>query len=158
MLPNAITATLILPPRRGWERAGVRVREGARSRRFPSTFPGTLWVRERGLFAWVEGMRHRDYEQKHEAFTCWMWFTLVRSGRLRYGLASSGMKILGEEMPSKGKITITGDQTLVRELEGASYQRLSPLERELKKGYQAMAKEDRATAERNLAAGWEALK
>lgn len=77
-------------------------------------------------------------------------------------------------MPSKVKITISIDETLVRELTGASrqarksrsrlveealqYWRRSRLEQELKEGYQAMAKENRATAERNLAAGWEAMK
>jgi len=77
-------------------------------------------------------------------------------------------------MPSKVKITISIDETLVRELTGASrqarksrsrlveealqYWRRSRLEQELKEGYQAMAKEDRATAERSLAAGWEAMK
>jgi len=84
------------------------------------------------------------------------------------------MNILEEEMPSKVKITISIDETLVRELTGASrqarksrsrlveealqYWRRSRLEQELKEGYQAMAKEDRATAERSLAAGWEAMK
>ncbi|MBI3086224.1 MAG: ribbon-helix-helix domain-containing protein [candidate division NC10 bacterium] len=84
------------------------------------------------------------------------------------------MNILEEEMPSKVKITISIDETLVRELTGASrqarksrsrlveealqYWRRSRLELELKEGYQAMAKEDRATAERSLAAGWEAMK
>jgi metal-responsive CopG/Arc/MetJ family transcriptional regulator len=85
-----------------------------------------------------------------------------------------GMNILEEEMPSKVKITISIDETLVREITGASrqarksrsrlveealqYWRRSRLEQELKEGYQAMAKEDRATAERSLAAGWEAMK
>ncbi len=77
-------------------------------------------------------------------------------------------------MASKVKITVSLDEALVRELAGASrlgrksrsrlveealqHWRRSRLEQELKEGYQAMAKEDRATAERNLAAGWEVIK
>lgn len=63
-------------------------------------------------------------------------------------------------MASKVKNTVSIDEALVRELEGASRQRgksRSRLEQELKEGYQAMAREDRATAERNLKTGWEAL-
>ncbi len=76
-------------------------------------------------------------------------------------------------MASKVKITVSVDEALVRELGGASRQKRKPrsqlveealrlwrrgrLEQELKEGYQAMAKEDRATAEHNLAAGWEAV-
>jgi metal-responsive CopG/Arc/MetJ family transcriptional regulator len=77
-------------------------------------------------------------------------------------------------MASRVKITISIDKDLVRELAGAGRQRRksrsrlveealqhwrrSRLEQELKAGYLAMAKADRATAERNLAAGWEAIK
>lgn len=77
-------------------------------------------------------------------------------------------------MASKVKITVSIDEALVRELEGVSrrgrksrsrmveealqHWRRSRLEQELKEGYQAMAKEDRAAAERNLAAGWEVVK
>lgn len=77
-------------------------------------------------------------------------------------------------MASKVKVTVSLDEVLVRELRGASYQKRKPrsqlveealqlwrrarLEQALKEGYQAMAKEDRATAERHLAAGWEVVK
>jgi metal-responsive CopG/Arc/MetJ family transcriptional regulator len=84
------------------------------------------------------------------------------------------MKNREEEMASKVKITVSIDETLARELEGESrrgrksrsrtveealeHWRRSRLEQELKEGYQAMAREDRATAERNLVAGWEVIK
>ncbi len=84
------------------------------------------------------------------------------------------MTILEEKMASKVKITVSIDEALVREIEGfgrrgrksrskmveeaLQHWRRSQLEQELKEGYQAMAKEDRVTAERNLAAGWEAIK
>ena len=77
-------------------------------------------------------------------------------------------------MPSKVKVTVSLDESLVQELaevsrrgrksrsrlveEALQYWRRSRLERELKEGYQAMAQEDRATAEQNLRAAWEALK
>ncbi len=77
-------------------------------------------------------------------------------------------------MGTKVKITVSLDKTLVRELAEASgrrgksrsrlvqealeHWRRSRQEQELKEGYRAMAKEDRATAERNLAVGWEAIK
>lgn len=77
-------------------------------------------------------------------------------------------------MGSKMKITVSVDEALVRELSGASRQKRKPrsqlveealqlwrrrrLEQALKEGYQATAKEDRATAERHLAAGWEVMK
>jgi len=77
-------------------------------------------------------------------------------------------------MPSKVKVTVSLDAALVRELQEAGrrsgksrsrlmeealeYWRRSRLEQELKRGYQAMAQEDRETAERHLAAGWEAMK
>ncbi len=77
-------------------------------------------------------------------------------------------------MASKVKVTVSLDEALVRELEGASrrtrkprsqlveeairHWRRSHLERELKEGYLAMAEEDRASAERHLAAEWEAIK
>jgi len=79
-----------------------------------------------------------------------------------------------EQMPSKVKVTVSLDESLVRELGEASrrgrksrsrlveealqYWRRSRREHELKEGYQAMAQEDRATAEQNLRAAWEALK
>jgi len=77
-------------------------------------------------------------------------------------------------MASRLKITISIDESLLRELEAASrrgrksrsrlveealqHWRSSRLQQELKEGYQAMALEDRKTAERNLHAGWETLK
>lgn len=77
-------------------------------------------------------------------------------------------------MGSKVKVTVSLDEALVRELEGISQKtrrprsqlveeairhwRRSHLERELKEGYLAMAEEDRASAERSLGAGWEAIK
>jgi hypothetical protein len=42
--------------------------------------------------------------------------------------------------------------------EALLFWRRSRLEQELKRGYQAMAEEDRATAELHLAVGWETLK
>ncbi len=76
-------------------------------------------------------------------------------------------------MASKVKITVSLDETLVRELteatrhrgksrsrlvqEALEHWRRSRLEQELKEGYRAMAKEDRATAERNLVVGWEVI-
>jgi metal-responsive CopG/Arc/MetJ family transcriptional regulator len=81
---------------------------------------------------------------------------------------------LEEEVASKVKITIGIDESLLREFddasrqerksrgrpvgEGLQYWRRSRLEQELKEGYQAMAREDRVTAERTLAAGWEAIR
>ena len=77
-------------------------------------------------------------------------------------------------MASKVKITVSVDAGLIRELGGASRKKGKPrsqlveealqlwrrrqLEQALKEGYLAMAKEDRATAERQLAAGWEAIR
>jgi metal-responsive CopG/Arc/MetJ family transcriptional regulator len=77
-------------------------------------------------------------------------------------------------MASKVKVTLSLDESLVKELEGVSRQsrttrsrlveealrfwRRSRLEQQLKEGYQHMAKEDRTTAEGNLAAGWEIVK
>lgn len=77
-------------------------------------------------------------------------------------------------MASKVKITLSLDEGLVKELEGISkvkrtprsrlveealrFWRRSLLEQQLKDGYQSMAIEDRATAEHNLAAGWELVK
>lgn len=76
-------------------------------------------------------------------------------------------------MAAKVKVTVSLDEALVRELAGASRQgrksrsrlveealrlwRQSRLEQELKEGYGAMAREDRATAERHLRAGWEVV-
>ncbi len=77
-------------------------------------------------------------------------------------------------MASKVKVTVSLDQTLVRELGGAGRQTGKPrsqlveealrlwrrarLEQELKDGYQAMARADRAAAERHLEAGWEVVR
>lgn len=77
-------------------------------------------------------------------------------------------------MASKVKITVSVDAALIRELGGATRKTRKPrsrlveealqlwrrrqLEQALKEGYQAMAKEDRATAERHLAAGWEVMR
>jgi metal-responsive CopG/Arc/MetJ family transcriptional regulator len=77
-------------------------------------------------------------------------------------------------MASKVKVTVSLDEALVRELEGASrktrkprsqlveeairHWRRSRLDQELKEGYLAMTEEDRATAQSALAAGWEAIK
>jgi metal-responsive CopG/Arc/MetJ family transcriptional regulator len=77
-------------------------------------------------------------------------------------------------MASKVKVTVSLGKDLVKELEEVSRQRRtsrsqlieealsfwrrSQLEQQLKEGYQHMAAEDRATAERNLAAGWEIVK
>lgn len=77
-------------------------------------------------------------------------------------------------MASKVKVTVSLDESLMKELEGISRERRthrsrlveealrlwrrSQLDQQLKKGYQSMAAEDRATAERNLAAGWEIVK
>jgi len=76
-------------------------------------------------------------------------------------------------MATRVKMTVSLDAGLVRELEGVSrrvrkpksrlveealeFWRRSRLEQELKEGYRAMAKEDRFTAERNMAAGVESL-
>ena len=77
-------------------------------------------------------------------------------------------------MASKVKVTVSVDESLVKALGRASrmtgrarsqlveealrlWQR-SQLEQVLKEGYQAMAKEDRATAEHLLPAAWEALR
>ena len=77
-------------------------------------------------------------------------------------------------MASKVKVTLSLDESLVKELEGVSQQSRTPrsrlveealrfwrrsrLEQQLKEGYRHMATEDRATAERNLAAGWKIVK
>jgi len=77
-------------------------------------------------------------------------------------------------MASKVKVTVSVDEGLIRELGGASRKTRKPrsqlveealrlwrrarLEQALKEGYQAMASEDRATAERRLGAGWETMK
>lgn len=77
-------------------------------------------------------------------------------------------------MASKIKVTVSLDRALVRELGRTNRRKRKPrsqlveealqlwrrrqLEQALKEGYQAMAKEDRATAERHLAAGWEVVK
>ncbi len=54
-------------------------------------------------------------------------------------------------MASKAKITVSLAEAL-------ELWRRSRLEQELKEGYLAMAKEDRASAESHVAAGWEAIK
>jgi len=77
-------------------------------------------------------------------------------------------------MAPKVKVTVSLDEGLVRELEGISREKRTHrsrlvedalrvwrrllIEQQLKEGYQTMAVEDRATAERNLAAGWEIVK
>ncbi len=77
-------------------------------------------------------------------------------------------------MASKVKVTVSLDEGLIKELEGISRERRthrsrlveealrlwrrSHLEQQLKEGYQSMAAEDRATAERNLKAEWEIVK
>ena len=77
-------------------------------------------------------------------------------------------------MASKVKVTVSLDEGLVRELGSAGRHKGKPrsqlveealrlwrragLERELKEGYEAMAKADRVTADRHLAAGWEVVK
>lgn len=77
-------------------------------------------------------------------------------------------------MGSKVKVTVSLDEALVRELGGVGRRKGKPrsrlveeairhwrrvqLEQELKEGYQAMAKSDRAAAERHLTAGWEVVK
>jgi metal-responsive CopG/Arc/MetJ family transcriptional regulator len=76
-------------------------------------------------------------------------------------------------MASKVKVTVSVDEGLVRALARASRRRRKPrsqlveealqlwhraeLHEALKKGYRAMAREDRATAERDLAATREVL-
>lgn len=76
-------------------------------------------------------------------------------------------------MASKVKVTVSLDERLLRELgtrgqkgktrsrlveEALRHWRRRQLEEDLKEGYQAMAKADRATASRNLRAAWEAIK
>ncbi len=77
-------------------------------------------------------------------------------------------------MASKVKVTVSVDEGLVRTLTGASRRSRKPrsqlveealrlwqrmqLRQALKEGYEAMAKEDRATAERHLKAGREVLR
>lgn len=84
------------------------------------------------------------------------------------------MMYWGYNMASKVKITLSLDEGLVKELAGISkakrtprsrlveealrFWRRSRLEQQLKEGYQHMAAEDRATAERNIAAEWEIVK
>jgi len=75
---------------------------------------------------------------------------------------------------SKEKITVTIEEELVAELDRLARTlkgsrsslvetairawKKAQMEQELMEGYRAMAKEDRNTAEENLAAGYEALK
>ena len=77
-------------------------------------------------------------------------------------------------MPAKVKVTVSLDAALVRDLAEARRQsgksrsrlmeealhlwRRSQLEEALKRGYRAMAEEDRDTAERNVGATWEVVK
>lgn len=77
-------------------------------------------------------------------------------------------------MASKVKVTVSVDEGLLRELAGASRKTGQPrsqlveealrlwkrrrIEQALREGYQAMAKEDGATAERRLPAGWETMR
>jgi metal-responsive CopG/Arc/MetJ family transcriptional regulator len=79
-----------------------------------------------------------------------------------------------EWMASKVKVTVSVDERLVREVTGAGRKRGQPrsqlveealrlwrrqqLHETLKQGYRAMASEDRATAERRLRAGWDAIR
>ena len=76
-------------------------------------------------------------------------------------------------MASKVKVTVSLDERLVKDLEEVSRQTHTPrsrivedalrrwrrgrLEEQLKEGYQHMATEDRAAAERRLPAGWETM-
>lgn len=76
-------------------------------------------------------------------------------------------------MHSKQKVTVTIDESIVREIDRLSKERnetrshliekalkawrRKQLEQELIEGYRAMAKEDEKTAEQNLAAGKEAI-
>jgi metal-responsive CopG/Arc/MetJ family transcriptional regulator len=82
--------------------------------------------------------------------------------------------VVGEDMLSKIKVTVSVDERLVRELHSASRRTHKPrsqlveealrlwrrqqLARALRDAYRAMASEDRASAERQLAAGWDAIK
>ena len=75
---------------------------------------------------------------------------------------------------AKVKVTVSVDAALLRELGGASRRSRKPrsqlveealrlwtrrrLEQALREGYRAMAKEDRALAERRLPAGWETMR
>jgi metal-responsive CopG/Arc/MetJ family transcriptional regulator len=84
------------------------------------------------------------------------------------------MSIREDHMASKVRVTVSVDEALIRELGRVSRQsrrprsqlveealrlwRRSQLERALKEGYEAMAREDRATAEGRLAVGWETMK
>ena len=64
-------------------------------------------------------------------------------------------------MPSKVKVTVSLDGVLVQELNRVGRKAgksRSRLEQELRRGYQAMAEEDRDTAARSLAAQWEAVR
>ena len=77
-------------------------------------------------------------------------------------------------MASKVKVTVSLDKSLVKELEGVSRRSQTPrsrlieealrfwqrsrIEQQLKEGYKDMAREDQATAEGHLSAGWEILK
>jgi len=76
-------------------------------------------------------------------------------------------------MASKVKVTVSLDERLVKDLKEVSQQSRTPrsrlieealrfwqrsrLEQQLKEGYEAMAKEDRATAEGHLAASLEIM-
>ena len=87
---------------------------------------------------------------------------------------TNGMHTRRESMPSKVKVTVSLDGVLVQELnrvgrkagksrsrlveEALEFWRRSRLEQELRRGYQAMAEEDRDTAARSLAAQWEAVR
>ncbi len=77
-------------------------------------------------------------------------------------------------MPSKVKVTVSLDPALVQELnivgrkagksrsrlmeEALEFWRRSRLDQELRRGYEAMAEEDRKMAARSLGAQWEAVR
>jgi len=77
-------------------------------------------------------------------------------------------------MATKVKVTVSVDEVLVRELgevsrrtrrprsqlveEALRLWRRSQLEEALREGYEAMAREDRVTAEERLGAGWEVVR
>jgi metal-responsive CopG/Arc/MetJ family transcriptional regulator len=77
-------------------------------------------------------------------------------------------------MATKVKVTVSVEESLIRELARASRKtgrprsqlveealrlwRQSRIEQALREGYRTMAKEDRETAERRLGAGWETVR
>lgn len=107
--------------------------------------------------------------RQRSRFNC----VLATAPTFPYNAHTKSMTNEEDIVASKVKITVSVDATLLRELEAASRQKRKPrsrlmeealrlwkrsrLEQALKEGYQTMAKEDRATARRHLAAGWEAM-